>query len=36
METFVRADLGDARTFSLDAPETRGERIAAVRRLPDR
>jgi hypothetical protein len=34
MERFVREQLGDARTFSLDAPETRGERIAAIRRLP--
>ena len=35
METFVREQVGDARTFSLDAPETRGERIAAVRRLAE-
>ena len=33
METFVHDDLGDARTFSLDGPDTRGERIAAVKRL---
>ena len=30
-EAFVRDDLGDARTFSLDAPEGRGERLAFLR-----
>lgn len=31
METFVRDDLGDARTFSLDSPASRGDRLAALR-----
>lgn len=30
-ETFVREQLGDARSFSLDSPEKRGPRIAALR-----
>ncbi len=30
-ERFVREELGDARTFSLDAPGSRGERLAALR-----
>ena len=29
-ETFIRNDLGDARSFSLDSPESRGPRIAAI------
>ena len=33
MEAFVRDQLGDARSFSLDSPESRGERIAGLRRL---
>lgn len=28
---FVRDDLGDARAFSLDSPQSRGERLAALR-----
>lgn len=28
---FVTDDLGDARSFSLDSPESRGERLAALR-----
>ena len=30
-EAFIRADLGDARTFSLDSPESRLPRIRAIR-----
>lgn len=30
---FVRDDLGDARSFSLDSPETRGPRIAAIEKM---
>ena len=30
--TFVRDELGDARTFSLDSPEGRTERLEALRR----
>ena len=30
-ESFVRDQLGDARSFSLDSPETRRPRIAALR-----
>jgi hypothetical protein len=30
-ETFVRADLGDARSFSLDSPTSRQPRITAIR-----
>ncbi len=32
-ETFVRDDLGDARSFSLDSPKSRAPRIAALRAL---
>ena len=32
-EAFIRDQLGDARSFSLDSPKTRGPRIAAVRRI---
>jgi hypothetical protein len=31
-EAFVRDDLGDARSFSLDSPESRESRIAAIER----
>ena len=31
-EAFVRDDLGDARSFSLDSPKSRAPRIAAIRR----
>jgi len=31
MEGFVRDDLGDARSFSLDSPKSRAPRIAALR-----
>ena len=31
MEEYVRADLGDARSFSLDSPKSRVPRIAALR-----
>ena len=31
MEAFVRTDLGDARSFSLDSPKSRAPRIAALR-----
>jgi hypothetical protein len=30
-ERFVRDELGDARSFSLDGPESRGERLQALR-----
>ncbi|TMA22583.1 MAG: hypothetical protein E6J88_14035, partial [Deltaproteobacteria bacterium] len=32
-EAFVRDQLGDARSFSLDSPESRGPRIAALKKL---
>jgi hypothetical protein len=32
METFVRDDLGDARSFSLDSPKSRAPRIEALRK----
>lgn len=31
MESFVRDQLGDARSFSLDSPESRAPKIAAIR-----
>jgi len=31
MEEFVRADLGDARSFSLDSPKSRAPRVEALR-----
>ena len=31
MEDFIRTDLGDARSFSLDSPKSRAPRIAALR-----
>jgi hypothetical protein len=33
MEAFVRDQLGDARSFSLDSPASRGPRIEAIRRM---
>jgi hypothetical protein len=33
MEGFVRNQLGDARQFSLDSPESRKERLAGLRKL---
>ena len=33
METWVREELGDARSFSLDSPKSRAARIAALREL---
>lgn len=33
MEAFVRDQLGDARQFSLDSPESRQERLAGLRNL---
>ena len=33
MEAFVRDQLGDARSFSLDSPKTRGKRIESLRGL---
>jgi hypothetical protein len=33
MEGFVRDQLGDARQFSLDSPESRKERLAGLRKL---
>lgn len=33
MEEFVRAQLGDARSFSLDSPKSRAPKIAALRRM---
>ena len=35
-ETFVRDDLGDARSFSLDSPKSRAPRIAALRKASKR
>jgi len=32
-ETFVREELGDARSFSLDSPKSRAPRIAGLRRM---
>jgi hypothetical protein len=32
-ERYVRGDLGDARSFSLDSPKSRAPRIAVLRRL---
>jgi hypothetical protein len=32
VEVFVRDDLGDARSFSLDSPKSRAPRIAAIRK----
>jgi hypothetical protein len=32
MEEFVRDDLGDARSFSLDSPKSRAPRIAEIRK----
>jgi hypothetical protein len=32
MEIFIREDLGDARSFSLDSPKSRAPRIAALRK----
>jgi hypothetical protein len=31
VETFVRASLGDVRSFSLDSPESRAPRLEALR-----
>ena len=31
MEQFVKTDLGDVRSFSLDSPKSRAPRIAALR-----
>jgi len=31
-ESFIRSDLGDARSYSLDSPRSRAPRIAALRR----
>jgi hypothetical protein len=31
-EEFVRGDLGDARSFSLDSPKSRTPRIEALRK----
>jgi hypothetical protein len=33
MEAFVREDLGDARSFSLDSPKSRAPRIEALRAM---
>ncbi len=35
VENFVRDQLGDARSFSLDSPDSRTPRIAAVKQLGD-
>ncbi len=34
METYVRTNLGDARSFSLDSPKSRAPRVAALRACP--
>ncbi len=36
MEEFVRVQLGDARSFSLDSPKSRAPRIAALRKAAGR
>jgi len=36
MEEFVREDLGDARSFSLDSPKSRTQRIAEIRKAGKR
>lgn len=33
MEAYVRDQLGDARSFSLDSPKSRAPKIAALRRM---
>jgi hypothetical protein len=33
METYIRTQLGDARSFSLDSPKSRGPRIEALRKM---
>jgi hypothetical protein len=33
VEAWIRTELGDARTFSLDSPESRAPRLAAIRGL---
>ena len=35
MEAYIRDQLGDARSFSLDSPESRKPRIAALRKLAE-
>jgi hypothetical protein len=35
-ESFIKRDLGDARSFSLDSPKSRAPRIAALRKLEAR
>ena len=32
-EAWVRDDLGDARSFSLDSPKSRAPRVEAIRRM---
>jgi hypothetical protein len=32
-EAFVRDQLGDARSFSLDSPKSRAPKVAALRKL---
>lgn len=32
-EAYVREELGDARSFSLDSPKSRAPKIAALRRM---
>jgi hypothetical protein len=32
MEEFVRSQLGDARSFSLDSPKSRAPRVEALRK----
>jgi hypothetical protein len=36
MEAFIREQLGDARSFSLDSPKSRGPRIEALRKMATR
>ena len=33
MEAYVRDDLGDARSFSLDSPKSRVPRIESLRKM---
>jgi hypothetical protein len=32
-ETYIREQLGDARSFSLDSPKSRAPRIVALRKV---
>jgi hypothetical protein len=36
MENYIREQLGDARSFSLDSPKSRTPRIEALRKMAAR